>query len=591
MDPAALRTSVNQLSEDFAWLEDHVRSRVNQELQLGALRLAAALVRNVLGPAVEKQPALPLHVAVVGGAGAGKSTVSNMLMGAMLAESNPQAGFTRHPIAYLKGDAEFNLPSTLGFLGPLRRIDGSESARLDQDVWQVRRVSVDPDQLSMLDKYVVWDCPDMTTWAAAGYVPRLLEVCGLADVIVYVASDERYNDEVPTQYLRLLLEAGKTVVVMLMKMRATDVPAFLAHFEKEVVSKLPGGPVAIMATPQLSYEQLSDPIRKANDYRVPLLNQVLVLGTPADAARKRTLHAALRFLKEGQTKLLSVARADLDAIDSWRNAVQAGEVEFENRYRREYLTSEQFRRFDEALVRLLDLLELPGVGRFFSTAVNVITLPITWAKNWLVKAVSAVKSPAMPERPVLEAGLAAWSDGLRREAAAKAETHPLWKHINEGFQRGLDRDLRQRFEASANGFQASLHQEVDRCARAIYEDLQTHPVALNTLRGAKFTLQVAAIVTPVITLGIGSVLNFVLVPLAATVAGQLVELLGSKYVDYRREETRSRQQAMMAAQVAGPLSQWLLQWPTSGGSIYEKLQLVLRRIPQNLELVRAYLSK
>ena len=39
----------------------------------------------------------------------------------------------------------------------------------------------------------------MTTWAAPGYIPRLLEVCGLTDALVYVASDERYNDEAPTQ--------------------------------------------------------------------------------------------------------------------------------------------------------------------------------------------------------------------------------------------------------------------------------------------------------------------------------------------------------------------------------------------------------
>jgi len=590
MDPTALRTAVSQLSDDFAWLEDHVRARANHEMQLGALRLAAALVRNVLGPALEKQPSLPLHIAVVGGAGAGKSTVSNMLMGSMQAESNPQAGFTRHPIAYLKGNAEFALPATAGFMGPLRRLDQAESARLDHDVWQVRRVSVDAEQLSLLDQFVIWDCPDMTTWAATGYVPRLLEVCGLADVVVYVASDERYNDEVPTQYLRLLLEAGKTVVVMLMKMRATEVPAFITHFMKEVVGKLPTRPVAVMATPQLSYEQLADPIAKAMDYRVPLLNQILVLGNPADTARKRTLHSAIKFLREGQTKLLSAARADLEAIDAWRSAVQLGQSEFEGRYRREYLTSEQFRRFDEALVRLLELLELPGVGRFFSTAVNIVTLPITWAKNWFVKAIAPPRSPAMPERPVLEGALAAWSDGLRREAAGKAEGHPLWKHVNEGFRQGLDRELKQRFEGSVGGFQASLHQEVDRCARAIYEDLQTSPVALNTLRGAKFSLQIAAIVMPFFTLGFSNVLNFILVPLSAAVTGQLVELLGSRYVEYRREETRSRQAAMMSAQVSTPLADWLLRWPTSGGSIYEKLQQVLRRIPQNLDAVQAALK-
>ena len=46
----------------------------------------------------------------------------------------------------------------------------------------VRRLSPPTDVIHLLDKYVVWDCPDMTMWAANNYVPRLLEVAGLADV-------------------------------------------------------------------------------------------------------------------------------------------------------------------------------------------------------------------------------------------------------------------------------------------------------------------------------------------------------------------------------------------------------------------------
>ena len=75
----------------------------------------------------------------------------------------------------------------------------------------------------------------MTTWAATGYVPRLLEVAGLADVLIYVASDERYNDEVPTQFLHLLLQTGKPVIVCLMKMKEADAPALVAHFQREVL--------------------------------------------------------------------------------------------------------------------------------------------------------------------------------------------------------------------------------------------------------------------------------------------------------------------------------------------------------------------
>ena len=77
MDQAAIRTLTSQLAEDLAWLEDHCRRQKNPGSQLGQLRLAAAVVRNVLGPFLQDQPASPLHIAVVGGAGAGKSTIAH----------------------------------------------------------------------------------------------------------------------------------------------------------------------------------------------------------------------------------------------------------------------------------------------------------------------------------------------------------------------------------------------------------------------------------------------------------------------------------------------------------------------------------
>src|SRR5467141_3665298 len=154
-----------------------------------------------------------------------------MLSGAVLAEANPQAGFTRHPIAYTGVNGTLTWPAHNGFLGPLQRLTKPSPSSVDADVYQIRRVPGDAGVFTLLENFIVWDCPDMTTWAAAGYVPRLLEIAGLADVIVYVASDERYNDEVPTQFLHLLLQASKMVVVCLMKMRESDSLAFLNHFQ------------------------------------------------------------------------------------------------------------------------------------------------------------------------------------------------------------------------------------------------------------------------------------------------------------------------------------------------------------------------
>src|SRR4051812_7515458 len=116
-DQAGVRTLTSQVAEDFAWLEQHARNQPGQAPAAGNLHLAGAMVRNVLGPYLEGQPPRPLHVAVVGGAGAGKSTVTNLLCGQVLAESNPQAGFTRHPTAYASSYGDLAWPAGLGFLG------------------------------------------------------------------------------------------------------------------------------------------------------------------------------------------------------------------------------------------------------------------------------------------------------------------------------------------------------------------------------------------------------------------------------------------------------------------------------------------
>src|SRR5713226_1676603 len=135
MDNPDTRTLVSQLAEDLGWLEEHCRHRPEQATYAGPLRLAAALVRNCIGPFLDDEPPTPLHVAVVGGAGAGKSTVVNLLTGAGAAEANPQAGFTRHPIAYAAVNGTPDWSAHFGFLKPLRKLEVPGPANLDEDVY------------------------------------------------------------------------------------------------------------------------------------------------------------------------------------------------------------------------------------------------------------------------------------------------------------------------------------------------------------------------------------------------------------------------------------------------------------------------
>ncbi len=584
------RNLTSQLAEDLTWLEDHCRRQPEQAAATAHLRLAGALVRNCVGPFLDGQAPMPLHIAVVGGAGAGKSTVANFLSGAAVAEANPQAGFTRHPVAFTGNNGHAPWPAHLGFLGNLQRLARPSPSSLDADVYQVRHVPDEPGTFSLLPKFVVWDCPDMTTWAATGYVPRLLEVAGLADIIVYVASDERYNDEVPTEFLRMLLQAGKPVIVCLVKMREADAPAFVTHFQNEVLGKMPGRAVACLTIPHLTPAQLADPVHQASRYRIPMLNQIAVLGEPAATMRRRSVRTATNYLVAAQDYLLSVVRHDLAALEGWRRLVVEGRTEFDQRYYREYLTTEKFHRFDEALVRLLELLELPGVGRVVSGALWVVRTPYRLAKGFFNKAIKRPDTPSMPERPILEAALTGWLNLLRKEAARRADTHAVWAHIDKGFAGGLADEARQHFEQGFRSFQLGQADEVDRTARAIYEELEQNPVALNTLRGTKFALEVGAITGTIVAGGINW-FDLILVPLAASVTHHLVELLGKQYVDSQREQARMRQRQLVSQYLSGPLAEWLARWPATGGSAYERLQLALRRIPAAVQELDAAVTR
>jgi hypothetical protein len=245
------------------------------------------------------------------------------------------------------------------------------------------------------------------------------------------------------------------------------------------------------------------------------------------------------------------------------------------------LTSEKFRSFDEALVRLLDLLELPGVGRIVGTTLWVVRTPYRLARGWLGKALSRPPVGGQAELPLLEDALSGWLDMLRKDAIRKSNEHPIWAHVEQGFEKGLVENARGRFHQDFRNFQANLAGEVDRTARAIYEELAKNPVRLNTLRGFNFLADVAA-VAGAFAIGHIGVHDFVLVPLLASLKQQIIELMGKQYVDSEREQIRTRQQALIMQYVSGPLAEWLIQWPVTGGSAFERLHGILRRIPTTL---------
>lgn len=582
------QTVCQQLADDLSWLEEHSRQSSNTQGESHQLRLAGSLVRNVIEQVLEGRPARPLHVAVVGGAGSGKSTVANFLMGANAAEANPQAGFTRHPVAYVSGSARWSPPQSPGFLGKLRLLSQPSPSSLDEDVYQIRYIA---DQgAGVLSDAVVWDCPDMTTWAAVGYTSRFIEVCGLADVLVYVASDERYNDEIPTRFLHLLLSAGKRVIVCLTKMPRGERDSLMQHFAQEVLAKMPNPVLATVAIPQLTPEQLADPVAKAAEYQQALVQEVRARLHPADQLRRTHAENAMNFLRSHQDHLISVAKIDTAALDRWRDLVIQGQADFDDRYQREYLSAERFPRFDEAMIRLIDLMEFPGVGRVISNVLHVVRTPYRLIKGFLQKSWSRPASPPVPERPVMEAALSGWLDYLRAETIRRAGQHPLWSEIAQSFERGMPRQARESFEERFREFQIAVAKDVEDTSRAIYAELEKDPTKLNLIRGGKLALDLGSMTAVLLAGGI-NVWDFALVPLAASASQMLVDVFGRQYVDSQRETIRRRQGELARQLVSAPLARWLQQHPVADNSRYARLQTILSRVPEQIQQLHHWLTQ
>jgi GTP-binding protein EngB required for normal cell division len=593
MEPITHRSSVAQLAEDLRWLEDHCLKQSDLTAQAGVLRLASALTRNTIGPFLEGQPAKPLHICVVGGAGAGKSTVVNFLAGGIVAEANPQAGYTRHPTAFLPSSAAFPWPSFIGFLGPLQRLSTDKPANADEDVYQVKRIipvttPTPTENTNPLADFVIWDCPDMTTWASTGYVNRLLEVTALADVVIYVASDERYNDEVPNQFLHLIVKAGKAVIVVLTKMREADVPTLTEHFRQEILGRLPKLPdgstpaVPILSFPDMTPSERSDPTGAGGRYRVKLVNQILIQCDSETDTRDRTVVNAARFLMTAGDGLLDVARRDLTELDAWKTLVLAGKAEFEERYRREYLSGEQFHRIDRYRDELLGLLELPGAGKLIGTFLWLARTPYRWMRDYVAGLLIRPEVLNLSEQGVLTASLSAWLDKLHSEALRRLPVHPVWKQIANRFESELAPQARERFALECRAFELKESDDLERVGKAMVERLEKTPALLYTARGGMLAFDLGVVAAIIYLTWAPSWYLLLLIPLGVSISHQGAELVVRGVVESTRRRIRHEREERLSSALTDPLAKWFSEWPASGGSSIEKLQQVLRRVPDTI---------
>lgn len=583
--PAAERF-LHDLEELVEYYRD--RGLDGEAIPLTEAHFLSALARYRLGGSPAGILAERRQVVVFGGAGAGKSTVANMLIGSGECDVNAQAGYTRRPTLYFQGDdatADPKLPIALGLLA---REDGFRRGDGDADTYGWRRLGGDAPDVDFLSRHAVWDCPDLTTKDARHYQPRMVEIAGLADVAVYVASDERYNDERPTNFLQGLLDAGITVVVVMTKMDSSDASSFVRLFRDSVLSRLRRAEqvaevLAIPSPPSGNPRDLwsvgSESARSLRD---------VVARTGHDLASDRLIAAqrAVAHLREKQSRLLEPLRKDLAEWKGWLELVRQQANAAVHRYERDYLIAVEHRPFQDAVQSLRRMMGLPGAGNHLWQVLEALRWPFRSLKGLWRRFGMTRRTASIDEDKVLDRVRRQMLESLRLAVSTRRSRHVFWENLRASLDSEAAALIDPRYQRERRRLRSEVDEYLMKATSGITEQLERNALAVWSLRGSRLALDVLVIAAATYVsyeyLGGVSLVMVLAVLLSVGAAEELVDGLCGWFVHRHQDGVVQRQKENIRELLRLAYIDPLLTLPVRKGTRLARLNDLAERLPRDL---------
>ena len=281
-----------------------------------------------LRPQVTREPLLV--AAVCGGTNTGKSLVSNVLVGAEISRSLPEAARTRCPVASLPRGLASSVDLAALFPGFTPRAWSSDTDALggsdegdDLLVWREDPVGRQPSRLILIDT------PDVDGTLRENW-HRAEAVRNACDVIIAVLTQQKYNDAAVRDFFAAAAAAGKSLVVVFNMVnwpaQRERIAGWLATFTAETGA----APLAVYAVPHdfaraesgtIEFFHLPELTGGAADPSAPPVDLAAALaGVDFDRIKLRAMEGAFRIVLDPATGMGNW----LDAIESnargWQEA-------------------------------------------------------------------------------------------------------------------------------------------------------------------------------------------------------------------------------------------------------------------------------
>ncbi len=480
------------------------------------------------GQLIEQRRAA-LNIAVIGPTQSGKSTVVNLLLNQEAAGVSPLAGFTVHPQGFAI-DLSADILSGIGehFSG-FQKIDQFSLSPEKYTSYSVNQITT-----NLLPACMLWDTPDFDSIDAHSYREGVLKTLALADVLVLVVSKEKYADQSVWDTMTLIEKLNQPVLVVINKLVADSQSVVVESFKERWQQVRSDSPPSIMPI-LFSKEQV------ANAQQSELVR--LLDNNIQKVKRKKHDAATLNFIKHYWLSWVSPIRSEQEAQVQWQmlidKAIKEGLVD----YQRDYLNHpHHYDTFQNALAKLLTLLEVPGMANLIAQSRKILAWPLRKVFSMGTKKYSKAY-PGTMETTVLqqiaEHVFLQLGDNVLNQIDLTQGNNKWWKSVNSQLRQDKATIL-NRFEHSTLKYHENFKQEIEDTAQALYHKLEEHPAILNSLRATRITTDAALLALAVQAGGIG-VHDLLLAPAMLSVTSYLAESAVGSYLHRAEAELKQQQ--------------------------------------------------
>lgn len=509
------------------------------------LMLAEAFIEK--GQLIDSDPKHALQLAIIGPTQVGKSTVVNLLLNSKAAGVSALAGYTVHPQGFYADVEPVQCVWLKQYFDGFQQV---EQEKLDPNNYALYSLTAMANTHPSLAKNcLVWDTPDFDSIDAAGYREGVLRTIALADIIIMVVSKEKYADQAVWDMLALIEPLNKPTLIVVNKLVPESQDMVLQSLTKKWQQALK------QSTPELiplAYHASG----KLQSWPDDVLNQITRAMKQAvkNSNRRKNSQYQKHYLNTHWQAWLEPVMAEYNAKTDWQTMLDQVIEETLKHYQRDYLNHpHHYETFNDAVLELLTLLEIPGIAKVLAKTRRVLTWPARKILGIGKRSGQGKGDRTQHSQEIVLLNQKA--EHLLIQLAAKvlnnieqgSGNRLWWQEINKILRTERTR-VSDNFDKAVEQYHVEFQGQVEATAQQLYLKLQEQPIVLNSLRATRLTTDSAAVLLAIHTGGIG-LQDLIITPVILSVTSLLAESALGSYMKRSEAELKQKQLAVVKQQL------------------------------------------